>query len=213
MNKIRLFCTVLVLSLTVASVAFAQGYYTIDSYEVSEEPPKPDGFRLDVGGGMSLLMSKFENPRIKLNRVGPQLNINPAYVFSTGNQSLGVDVIWKKHTYEEPSFIRDKVDLDIIYVGPKYTWEATPYKKGSLFIDFAIYYGRVNECGRKNTIDNNFETWGIAGAVGYNLRLSKWAKMFVKASFMYSSYEVAGGIYAGRNLSGVGLTTGFWLFK
>lgn len=214
MYRFKLFFTAL--AAAIACSASAQSLYTIDAYNdkpASLKGRKPYGFRLDVGSGLSMLINKFDNPRIELKKTGPQLNIAPTYAFRSENQALGLELIMKKHSFEH-TLLMDKVDVDILYIGPKYTWEFTQYEKGSMFLDVGVFWGRVREHAGNIVLDNKFnDVMGASVSLGYALKLADWSRMFLKLSFMYSTYDGTGGLYVERDISGFSLSTGFWLFK
>lgn len=214
MNKLKTFC--IALAASIACGASAQELYTIDVYDdnaTNLKVRKPYGFRLDVGGGVSRLINNFDNSRIILNKTGWQFNVAPTYAFRTEDQALGLDIIMKRHNLEN-TFLMDKIDVDIFYIGPKYTWEFSKFEKGSVYLDVGVYWSRVREHARHIVLDNKFDhVLGASVSLGYALKLANWSRMFVRLSFMYSSYDSTGGMYIERDISGFTLSSGFWLFK
>lgn len=181
------------------------------------------GFRLDANAGLSFALYDFDAAGLKVQRLGVQAALTPSYVASE-RSAIGLSFIYKRHTYEH-AYIKDQVDLDMLYIGPQFTWMATPSKNGSFFLDVAMYYASGWEKGRResesdpehevyyNKLKKRFDSGALALSGGYTYRVFGNSRAIIKLTWVIASGENVGGLTSKRNLSTLSLTTGFWLFK
>lgn len=203
MNKIA-FLLALAL-LMVSNDASAQYYY------YDWDKGVKNGFRLDVNAGLSVLYGNLDGSHMDLDRSGLQIAAAPTYVFKSTDNSLGITMMLRQHSYEH-RIIMDKIDMNVFYIGPTYTWVVVPYNKGSFFFDTSILYGRVNEKGNRSIMNRKRDTFGFGLSAGYGFKILSKLRMTFKCTWMFSTYN-PGEMTDRDNISTFNFTTGFWLWN